>query len=165
MPIVMQFPGCPGNSTIKGYENWITLTSFETKTIRFVNNPYGTETDRESGSPTVDMVTLTKINDVATGKLWMQALTKAGDAATVKLAFLRTTDSSGAPPISYLDIELSNVLIANYHHAGGAGDARLEETLTLSYTKIKFNTSEMKKTGSAGTPDRLTYDLTTLSFS
>ena len=97
---------------------------------------------------------VSKQNDVATGKLMQEAL--SGHGKTVKIDFTRTYKDQQE---IYLSLELTNTIISGYQHE--AGDGRPNETISLNFTKVQFQTKQMSADGTVGDPDRVIYDLST----
>ena len=68
-------------------------------------------------------------------------------------------------PLKYLEVEMTGVLVSNVSIGGGSGDMPTE-TVTLSYTKVKYNYIPRKKDSGAGTGNQaISHDLTTRTVS
>ncbi|HVJ51872.1 MAG TPA: type VI secretion system tube protein Hcp [Aliidongia sp.] len=154
MAIYMNYNSIPGDVTETGHSTWIELSSFNWGMGRGISTTVGSGAERESSAPSVSEIVITKDNDVASGKLLVEAF--SGEGQTVKIEFTRTSKDKQDV---YLSINLTNTIISGYSMASGA--ERPTETISLNFTKIEVNTTQMAAAGSDGQPDRLIYDLTT----
>jgi type VI secretion system secreted protein Hcp len=159
MAIYMNYNSIPGDVTETGHPKWIELHSFQWGMGRAISTTVGSSAERESSAPSVSEITVTKENDVATGKLMQEAF--AGDGQTVKIEFTRTAKDKQEV---YLSLTLTNTIISGYSHSSGGSDRPIE-TLSLNFTKIQFSTTQMTSTGNDGQPDHLIYDLSTAQTS
>lgn len=153
MSIYMKYDAITGDVTETGHKDWIECHSFQWGVGRALSSTVGSSADRESTAPSVGQVTITKDNDVATGKLMAEAL--GGHGKTVKLDFVRT--DKGKLDV-YLSLELTNTLISDYSMGGSD---RPGESVTLSFTKVAFSTKQMKDDATEGQNFTSTYDLET----
>src|SRR5690349_18479040 len=124
MPILMQYDGADGESTIKGYDKYIELSSFQFGVGRGIKSASGQST-REGNIASVSEITVTKENDGASLKLFQESLMGKLDKK-VKIAFVRT---GGDEPKCYLRFELEGCGISGFSMSG-AGD-RPSESLSL----------------------------------
>jgi len=125
---------------------------------RGISSSVGSSAERESTAPSISEITVTKENDVASGKLMQEAL--SGHGKTVKIDFTRTYKDSQE---IYLTIELTNTIISGYSHSSSG--ERPIETISLNFTKIQYTTNQMKPDGTQGDPDHVIYDLSTAQTS
>jgi type VI secretion system secreted protein Hcp len=154
MAIYMNYNSIPGDVTESGHTTWIELSSFNWGMGRGISTTVGSGAERESSAPSVSEIVVTKDNDVASGKLLVEAFT--GEGQTVQIDFTRTAKDQQD---IYLTITLTNTIISGYSMASGAD--RPTETISLNFTKILVSTKQMAADGSEAQPDRLLYDLTT----
>jgi type VI protein secretion system component Hcp len=124
MPIYMRItkkglPVMTGDATAKGHEKWIELSSVQMGQSRSIA-PNG-----EASAPASEIV-ITKPMDSASMALWKQSL--HGEGVTIQIDFVK----SGGP---YLTYTLQNALISGYQPG-------LTESLSLSFTKITFDTHD-----------------------
>jgi type VI secretion system secreted protein Hcp len=152
MPIYMQYDGIKGDVTAEGHKDWIELNSFQWGVGRGISSPTGASADRESSAPSISEITVTKMQDVATTALLDEAL--QGEGKKVTINFCKT---DGKKLETYMSYELENVMVSGYSISTG-GD-RPAESLSLNFTKITFNGTQMDKANKAGAASRVIYDL------
>lgn len=158
MAIYMKFPGCDGDVTETSHSSWIELHGFQWGVGRGISSVVGSSSERESSAPSISEVTVTKENDIATGKLMQEALSDHGK--DVQLDFTRTYKDQQE---IYLTLTLTNTIISGYSHSS-SGD-RPMESLSLNFTQVEFKTKQMKPDGTQGDPDTVTYNLSTAKTS
>jgi len=158
MAIYMNFDGITGDVTETKHSTWIELGSCQWGIGRGISSSVGSSAERESTAPSISEITVTKENDVASGKLMQEAL--SGHGKTVKIDFTRTYKDSQE---IYLTIELTNTIISGYSHSSSG--ERPIETISLNFTKIQYTTNQMKPDGTQGDPDHVIYDLSTAQTS
>ncbi|MFI5377975.1 MAG: type VI secretion system tube protein Hcp [Tepidisphaerales bacterium] len=150
-PIYMNFNGIPGDVTANGHTGEIQLQSFQWGVGRGIGSPTGSSADRESSAPSVSEIVVTKTTDRATPMLLQAILT--GTPEDVKIDFVT---SSRGKLSTYLEYDLSNVLISSYSVSSG-GD-RPMESLSLNFTKIQVKYMVANADGSV-TPISTGWDL------
>jgi type VI secretion system secreted protein Hcp len=154
----MQYDGIDGDVTSAGHEKWIELSSLQWGCGRGMTSPTGSGSDRESSTPSVSEVVVTKVTDGSSSNLFRTSLGfgPGAEGKTVKIDFVKTDVEKPEP---YLQIELTNTLISGFSMSSG-GD-RPSESLTLNFTKITYNNIGMGAANDTGNPDRAEYDLET----
>src|SRR5262245_9516896 len=132
MPIYMKYGSVKGDVTAKGHEGWIELQSAQMGVHRSITSPSGRGVNRESTSPAVSEIVITKDLDSSSTNLFRESLW--GRGADVEIHFLK----SDGDPNPYLAIKLKNTLIANYSVSGHGGVAHSQpmESLSLNFTSI-----------------------------
>ncbi len=157
MSIYMKYssPDVKGNVKTAGFEEQIEVYSLNWGTARAVSVAVGKSGNRESSTPSVSEVTLTKELDNASGGLLKEAFSSS-TKAKVTFAFVRT-DETGSK--EYLTATLTDVAVTAYSIASG-GD-RPTEQLSLSFIKIEWKFIPVKPDGTDGSAFPVTYDLTT----
>jgi type VI secretion system secreted protein Hcp len=158
MAIYMNFTGIPGDVTETKHSTWIELGSCQFGVGRGISSTVGSSSERESTAPSISEITVTKENDIASGKLMQEAL--SGHGQTVQIDFTRTFKDSQE---IYLTIILTNTIISGYSHSSSG--ERPIETISLNFTKIQYTTNQMKPDGTQGDPDHVIYDLATAKTS
>src|SRR5690242_12027422 len=132
MAIYMKFGDVEGSCTTSGFEKWIELQSFQFGVGRAVGTAARGSTTRESSEPSISEVTVTKVMDTSSNKLFTDAV--AGDFSTkVTIKFTTTTKNSVKEFLSY---ELTDCGISGFSTSSG-GDAP-SESLSLNFTKIQI---------------------------
>ena len=132
MPIYMQYPGIPGTINTKEHPHWIELQSAQFGIGRGISNPTGSNMHRETSTPNLSEVVVTKLLDIASTRLFQESL--QGEGKTVTIVFLQN-DQQGLK--EYLRIVMENTMISSYQ-VGGGGQGSQMESLSLNFTKLKF---------------------------
>jgi type VI secretion system secreted protein Hcp len=160
MAIYMQYtnPNIQGDVTATNYENWIEIDSFAWGVTRQVGSAQGSSKNRNSSTPSVSEITVTKKQDNSTGHLLQEAYNGVG-TATVTITFVRT----GSPALAYLSYILTDTMVSSLH-LNSAGDRPIE-SLTLNFTKIEVDVIPENADGTAGSKFPVTYDLSTMTMS
>ncbi len=151
-------PGCPSqlsSSTViattpalEGYQQdelpkeSIALRSFQWGVGRGISSPTGGSADRESSTPSVSEITITKEIDASSPKLFELALSSEG--ADWSIFEYRAGGTTRSP--ACLRIDLQNVLISSFRESGG-GDMP-SESLTLNFTKVSMENFSNRSTSS-----------------
>ena len=128
MAIYLHVDGLEGDVTAAGHEGWIECESLQWGVGRGITTPTGSSQERESAAPSVSEVSIVKIMDKCTPKLFEQAC--VGTAKLVKIDLVQT----GAQLDTYMSYELENSLISGYSVSTG-GD-RPAENLSLNFSSI-----------------------------
>jgi len=148
--IYLKLGSIAGSVTTAGYENWITLDSFQ----------WGFSagyTAKQSGSEVaVREVVVTMRAEKASPLVVSAGVSRSVLNPSVHVKF--TTTSKDKVDM-FMHYELSNCVITNYS-ISAPGEGHPIETLSLSFTKIThtFHPRDAKLTGS---PTTVTYDLKT----
>jgi type VI secretion system secreted protein Hcp len=133
-----------GASSTKGL-GWIELNSFQWGVGRGISSSTGGSADRESSTPSVSEIVVTKSVDKASPALTNSALQGKGDKCT--LNFDKSDTNKNQP---YLTLNLHNVFVSRYHISSG-GD-RPTESITLNFTKIEYKDKVQAATGGVLAP-------------
>ena len=152
--IFMQYEGIDGEVAVRGHENEIQLNSFQFGIGRGISSPAGGASGREASAPSISEITVTKVMDKSSPKLFGEAV--AGQPHKVTIFFVNIVNDK---PENYVKFELENVLISGYSVSSG-GD-RPTESLSLNFSKITFTYIPIDETGKPGTPESVGYDLAT----
>ncbi len=154
MAIYLKLDGVSGDATQQDHKEWITLNSFQWGVGRGISTPVGDTARREASQPSVSEVTVTKIADVSSSQLFVEAVTGT-NAKLVKIHLTRT----GSPGDTYLEFILTDTLVSGYSMSSG-GD-QPSESLSLNFTKIEFNYTPFTADNKPGTTKRASFDLST----
>lgn len=154
MPIYMNYDGIEGEITAAGHEKWIELTNFSWGEARGLTGGAGGST-RESGTVSIADVSITKMADCASPKLFVAGATGTVDKV-VKIDFVRT--AKGEEQV-YMQYTLTGTGVSSYSIAGG-GEDRPIETMTLNFDKIEFKYNAIGD-DLTGNPEIVSYDLAT----
>ena len=126
-------PGIPGDSTVEGYVDWISVLSIRQS---------ATTTSRRSVACDISVV---KNIDVAGPALWATAAS-GQMIPEMLISVVKTT----AEPSRLYDIRLTNVRIGAVQASTGAADAN--ETVTLVPQGVTLTFYTQSPTGTAGPP-------------
>ena len=90
MPIYLKIPGIEGEVTADGHQKWIECHSLSWGVGRGIHTPTGSAQSRESSAPSVSEVTIAKMADKSTAKLFQEAC--IGKAKDVEIHLCQTGD-------------------------------------------------------------------------
>lgn len=158
MGIYVNFDGIPGDATEQNHKKWIDVASIQWGVGRAISTVAGRTQNREASQPSVSEVTISKMFDSSSPKLFTAACT-GNVGKTVKID-LTTTSSGGLVFCTYT---LSNALISSYS-VSSDGD-RPGESISISFTKLEFKFTPYDNQNKAGTPVTVSYDLATTKSS
>lgn len=150
--IKLKIEGIPGESTAKGYENWIDIESVNFDINREVSMAVGTSEGREGSLPQVSTIKISKMSDKSSIKLFEDSLNGSGKPAEV--AFLTT----GKSPSCYMSVKLTNSVVSNYNLSAHA-ESKPDESIEISFTAIEFAHTPHKDDVKAGNTMRVQFDL------
>lgn len=154
MPIYMKFGDYKGEVTAAKYKEWIEVGSFQWGVGRGISMPTGGGVGtRESSTPSVSEITVTKATDASTTDLLKNVLGAKMDTK-VKFDFTRTGDKG--EEMSFLHLELTDTAVSGYSVSSG-GD-RPSESLSLNFTKIEYKVITIDDKGGSK-PSTVTYNL------
>ena len=124
-----------GACTEPNHEDSITLESYTFGSSRYVQINDG---ERETGVAKVSELVLTKLADISSPELFLQAC-NGKSLGTATLSVLQTGGSTEKPQV-FLTVILRDALITGYLVEGLAG--RPTERIHVSFTKIKYKYTE-----------------------
>ncbi len=149
MAIYMKYEGVPGEVTVKGFEKFIEVESFQFGIGRHISSARGTST-REGGDASISEVVVTRQTDGATVKFFEEAVTgKLNKVVEIKFARTGAGESQ-----EYLGFKLEGCGIAGLSFsASGGQDSRPSESMHMNFDKItcKYNPIGDDFTGSPAT--------------
>lgn len=153
MAIYMKYGDIKGAVTTDGFKDWIELTAFHFGTGRGIASAAHSATSREHSEPTLSEITVSKLTDVASPKLFTESV--AGELNNkVTITFTTTTKNKVE---SFLKYELENTGISGYSVSSG-GDMP-SESISLNYTKIRKTFIGLDP-ATKGSPETVGYDMT-----
>ncbi len=158
MAIYMKFGDIKGRVTTDGFKDWIELTSFQLGVGRGVTSGAG-GSQREGSNPSISEITVTKVFDVASPKLYQDSLAGVFDSK-VEIKFTSTTKNKVDTFIAY---ELTKCGVSGYSLSSGGDNP--SESLSLNFTKIMLSPSPLDDSGSPKAGDKVTYDLAVMTAS
>ena len=153
MAIYMKYGSIKGAVTTDGFKDWIELSSFQWGVGRSIGTAARGSISREHSEPSLSEVSVTKLSDLSTPKLFLDAVAgKLDNKVTIKF----TTTAKGDVE-TFLTYEMENTGLSHYSLSSG-GDMPME-SMSLNFTKITEQFSGMDP-GVSGTPEIVGYDLT-----
>ncbi|HEY3912435.1 MAG TPA: type VI secretion system tube protein Hcp [Stellaceae bacterium] len=153
MALYMKYGSIKGPVTTDGFKDWIELNSFQWGVGRAIGTAARGSTSREHSEPSLSEVSVTKLTDIASPKLFLDSVAgKLDNKVTIKF----TTTTKGKVE-TFLTYELENTGISGYSLSSG-GDMPME-SLSLNFTKISETFSGLNPDIS-GSPETVGYDLT-----
>jgi type VI secretion system secreted protein Hcp len=153
MAIYMKYGSVKGPVTTEGFKDWIELHSFQWSVGRSIGSAARGSTSREHSEPSLNEVTVTKLSDVATPKLFLDAVAgELNNKVTIKF----TTTTKGKVE-TFLTYEMEDTGLSHYSLSSG-GDMPME-SLSLNFTKIT-ETFLGTDPATQGSPETVGYDLT-----
>ena len=136
--IFLDIPDIKGQSTIKGFEDKIEiLSASHGVAMQITASPSATE--RTSGKPNHQDLTVSKYVDLSSCPI-IAACNAGTNLKTVTLTVGRNDAGTVLP---YLVYTLDNTIVSSVSVSAGGGD-RPTETLTLNYSKIKWDYTEQQ---------------------
>ena len=154
--ILLDIPGVPGQSTIKGFIDKIELLSFSHGvSLPMTSSP--SAADRTSGRPNHQDLSVSKYVDLSTCLL-INACNKATNLKTVKLTVGRN-DTDGTL-LAYLVITMENTMVSSVSTSGGGGGLPME-SISFNYSKITWDFTEQKKDVGKKGNNQAVWDLST----
>ncbi len=136
--ILLDIPDIKGESNIKGYEDKIQVLSFSHSVAMQVTGDVS-NTERTSGRPNHQDLTITKYVDLATCPL----IAACNAGTNLKKVTLTVGRNDAGAVLPYLVYTLENTIVSSASLSSGGGD-RPTETFTLNYTKISWAFTEQK---------------------
>jgi type VI secretion system secreted protein Hcp len=152
MPIYMKFAAINGAVTTEGFSKWIELQSFHWGVGRSMGTAARGSLSREHSEPSISEITVTKLMDASSPKLFLDAV---GGKLDNKVDIKMTTTTKGKVE-TFLTIKLEDTGISGYSVSSG-GDMPVE-SLSLNFTKI-ISTFTPHEPGVTGSPETVGYDL------
>lgn len=145
-----------GDSVLEGFTDKIEVMSFSHNVaMQVTNDPSNKE--RTSGRPHVGEFTLTKFVDGSTPTL-NEYCCAGKEIPSAIITCGRNSGEDGGKTMPFIVYTLSNVIISNVSVSGGSGGKPVE-TLSLNFTKVKWELTSQKTDGSKEGTAASTWDL------
>jgi type VI secretion system secreted protein Hcp len=152
----IKFDGIQGESTMKGEEGAIKISSFEFSGKSVADT---STTGLASGKRQLSEIVIQKPADAASISLFKSFLTGENLKGNVEIDFVTTSHNGTATP--YLKYELTNVFITSY--ALSSGGDRPTESLSLNFQKIAaVFTGQVPGATVGAAPPSVSWDLAAL---
>jgi type VI secretion system secreted protein Hcp len=153
MPIFMKYDGIDGNVTAKGYEKWIEVQSFQFGAGRGISTPTGGAENREASAASVSEVTVTKLMDKASPKLFEAGLI-GNEGKMVKIVMTRT----GKELAELCLYKFEEVLVSGYSVSSG-GDGAPMESMSLNFVKFEYSYTGSDVAGKDASKMKVGFDI------
>ena len=147
----LELSGISGVATDSKHKNWIEITSFSFGITDPSDGLYRSDDTSNVVAPKPDPINIVKKVDKTSPLLASLACDPQQTAKTATIALcgrsgskIVTVSTGGLP--TYMEYELKGVLIKSYNLSGGSGYAT--ETLTLTFTEIKWTYTDGNISGS-----------------
>ena len=153
--ILMKFgDNMKGQSTYKGYEDWIQLDSVDFGATRTVSQESGVS-NRTVGTPVISKIAATKKMCPASAKLFLETL--GGTAKECKIHILSGSDGTQLNLVS--EYTLRNSLIANHSSNATTGQPSVTENITICFDAINGVYTPYNAQGVKSAPFAYGYDV------
>jgi len=141
------FGDIKGESTDKDHKDWVQLLSFHHGVAQPPSVSQKTAGGRSAEEADHSPVTITKLLDAATPKLY-EACCKGTHIPTVSIELWR---AGGEKPVKYMEYKLKEVLISGVQENGDPGGAHQfpTETVSLTYGSIEWTYTKQNAKGEA----------------
>jgi len=160
MAIYMKVPGVDGSVTSKGYEKQIELQSMNFAVFRPVDMTVGNVANRKAGLPNFQEISISKVMDESSYGCLKEAV-MATSGAEIEITLVEAGDD----PTEFVKYTLTDTFFSSYNMSGqggaGLGKEAIQESASLSFSKIEVAFTPADSKGSAGTPQRVLYNLAT----
>lgn len=131
--IFLKIPGVDGESTTKGHEKEIEISSFSLG----ASNPSSVGSGTGSGAGKVDIssMSLQKQVDLASAKLFQQCCAgKHFDEATMVCR-----EAGGDTPVEYWTIKFKQVFVDSISWGAASGGGKPSESISISFAQVTFD--------------------------
>jgi type VI secretion system secreted protein Hcp len=159
--IVINFEAGPlkdqGKVTATGYAKYMEVDSFQWGVGRGISMTVGGGKERKASVPSFSEVSFSRQADDASPVIFQESVRGKGN--NLKICIIQL-DAAGAAE-EHCVVELDDCLISSYSASAG-GDGTIQESFSISFTKIDYGFTERDETGAAdGALVNSVYDLTT----
>ena len=155
--LLMKLEGIKGESIIPNYVDWIVIGSVQFGVGRGIGSASVGQKDRDTSTPSISEVVVTKSTDIASTLLFAEAT--YGDATDKCEIVLLQTGGKDEPMQEYWRIELFKPILSGWSLSSG-GD-RPSESISINFNKIVMKYTQFKDGGDGTPADPKGYDLTT----
>ena len=146
-----------GDSLLEGYKDKIEVMSYSHNVAMQVTNDVS-NSERTSGKPHVGEFTLTKFIDTSTPTL-NEYCCAGKPIAEATITIGRNAAEGNGQILPFIVYTLDNVILSNLSVSGGTGGKPVE-TMSLNFTKIKWELTTQKDDGSKEGVAGTSWDMT-----
>ncbi|MBM7567503.1 Hcp family type VI secretion system effector [Paenibacillus sacheonensis] len=144
LQVYLKLDGIPGESTAKGFEQWIPVSDVEFGFEAPVTRLSGAASP---GKPAISNLSFSKLYDTASAPIFLSAM-QGKPIKSASLVFVKP----GPTPVKFLTISLSNVFVASYDFNDTV------ESISIAYGIISFAYASQKPDGSLNTAAKSAWD-------
>lgn len=156
MPVYMKYGNAQG--TAKGnHKGWIVLETAMYGTHTNVGSTTGQGVNRDSSSPAISEIVVTRYVDIGSTELFQEYL--HGEEVKVVIDFVSPASKNDVP---YLSSEMEAVTLTSYNVSGhgGGGENKPMESLELTPKKITYRSTPLESSKDPKNQvDRIQWDL------
>lgn len=145
-----------GDSLLEGFADKIELMSYSHNVAMQVTNDVS-NSERTSGRPHIGEFTVTKFIDTSTPTL-NEYCCSGKPITEAKITIGRNAAEGSGQILPFIVYTLSNVVFSNVSVSGGTGGKPVE-TLSMNFTKIKWELTAQKDDGTKEGTAASTWDL------
>lgn len=149
----LEIKECPGESTKKGHEGQIEITSFSFGAVQSGSFARG-GAGGGSGKAEFQDISIVKEVDKSSPKLFQACA--AGTHFQMATIYVR---KAGDKPLEYYKVELKDLIVSSVQNSGAAGGDSVMESITLNTAQINFTYVEQDAKGGAGKTVTAGYDV------
>ncbi|HEX8240434.1 MAG TPA: type VI secretion system tube protein Hcp [Allosphingosinicella sp.] len=140
----LEIKECPGESTKKGHEGQIDITSFSFGAVQSGSFARG-GAGGGAGKAEFQDISIVKEVDKSSPKLFQACA--AGTHFQKATIYVR---KAGDKPLEYYKVELSDLIVSSVQNSGSSGGDSVMESITFNTAKINFTYVEQDAKGGAG---------------
>ena len=140
----LEIKECPGESTKKGHEGQIDITSFTFGAVQSGSFARG-GAGGGAGKAEFQDISIVKEVDKSSPKLFQACA--AGTHFQKATIYVR---KAGDKPLEYYKVELSDLIVSSVQNSGSSGGDTVMESITFNTAKINFTYVEQDAKGGAG---------------
>jgi type VI secretion system secreted protein Hcp len=141
--IHLKLAGIDGESTSKGYEKQIEVLSWQVGVTQTASAHFAEGSG--TGKCDISDLTITKYVDKSSPLLFAHSASGKHIATGV----LTLKKAGGDEAITYLSIDMEDVIVSAYNVGGTPSDDRIVETVTLNFGKVHLEYKPQDKKGAA----------------
>jgi type VI secretion system secreted protein Hcp len=140
--IFVKFDGIPGESLIEAHKDEIEVLSFSMGAMQPISSTPSSSGGATSASVRFSEISIAKFVDKSTPKLY-KFCAAGNHINTITFSFHRAAKDGAT--VKYLEIVLTNTLIANISTSGSGGEDILVENLSLNFGAIQLTYVEQAR--------------------
>ncbi len=137
MPIFVQYSGIDKSiASLPSDQKWIEIDSMQWGIGRSISSPSGGSSDRESSTPSVSEIVVTKTSDQSSAGLFQACL---GGGGKINVSIIFKNGTGGVGRTLKLNGAALTQFVPRIAQRGGRGKVTWQEKLTFSFSEYDFN--------------------------